>query len=194
MQLVRSYSSQFRIKKTSSKIQIGRKIPAKKYPNGGFFYFYVLYSSLLHLPPLIFHCVGKYCMGSNPGMLRLLYSQSDALPHSLISATHAPDQMSSRLDQISSTQAIDHMSSTLGQMSSTTPLDIIHSSARSHHSRLDLIHIQAGSQLDLIHTRLDLILKARSHSKTSYKHIQFLNVQSVYQLTKFAKFAVYDSL
>ncbi len=36
---------------------------AKKCPTkGGLFYFDVLYSSLLHLPPLIFHCVGKYCM------------------------------------------------------------------------------------------------------------------------------------
>ncbi len=43
----------------------------------GDFYF-VLYSTLLHLPPLRFHCDAGM-LGSNPGPLQLLHWQSDAL-------------------------------------------------------------------------------------------------------------------
>ncbi len=42
------------------------------------FFLYVLYSTLLHLPPLRFHYVGG-CRGPNPGLLRLRRRQSDAL-------------------------------------------------------------------------------------------------------------------
>ncbi len=39
---------------------------------GGFLViFYVLYSTLLHGPPLRFHCVRGCMLGSNPGLLRL---------------------------------------------------------------------------------------------------------------------------
>ncbi len=50
------------------------------------FSFYVLYSTLLHLPPLRFHCVGlsksRRMMGSNPGLLWLWQWQPDALTRS----------------------------------------------------------------------------------------------------------------
>ncbi len=42
---------------------------------GGGLFFFVLYSTLLHLPPLGFHCAD----GSNPGPLQLVHWQSDAL-------------------------------------------------------------------------------------------------------------------
>jgi hypothetical protein len=49
---------------------------------GGFFwifsFFYVRYSTLLHLPPLRFHCVGG-CWDLNPEQLRLRHWLSDAL-------------------------------------------------------------------------------------------------------------------
>ncbi len=55
-----------------------------------FFFFYVLYSTLIHLPPLRFHCVGGSCMGSNPGLLRLRHWQPDALTTRLkISSTNS---------------------------------------------------------------------------------------------------------
>ncbi len=44
----------------------------------GIFFMYV-YSTLHYLPPLSFHCVGGYWMGSNPGHLRLRHWLSDAL-------------------------------------------------------------------------------------------------------------------
>ncbi len=42
------------------------------------FFFYVLYSTLLHLPPLRFHCVG-YAGIETMGLLRLWHRLSDAL-------------------------------------------------------------------------------------------------------------------
>jgi hypothetical protein len=47
------------------------------YLTGGFFgfFFFVLHSTLLHLPPLRFHCVE----GSNPGLLLPRHWQSDTL-------------------------------------------------------------------------------------------------------------------
>ncbi len=46
-----------------------------------FFYFYVRYSTLLHLPPLRFPCAAAaWCSDrSNPGLLRLWHWQPDAL-------------------------------------------------------------------------------------------------------------------
>ncbi len=41
--------------------------------------FYSVYSTLLHFPPLRFHCIGGCMLGSNPGLLRLSHRQSDAL-------------------------------------------------------------------------------------------------------------------
>ncbi len=43
------------------------------------FFFIVLYSTLLHLPPLRLNCVGPKILGSNPGQMRLCNWQSDAL-------------------------------------------------------------------------------------------------------------------
>ncbi len=58
---------------------------------GGFFWdfvFYVLCSTLHHLPPLRFHCVGRM-LGSNPGLLRLRHWQSEAVTTiGWISSTH----------------------------------------------------------------------------------------------------------
>ncbi len=34
-------------------------------------FFYVLYSTLLHVPPLAFPCIGGCLLGLNPGLLRL---------------------------------------------------------------------------------------------------------------------------
>jgi hypothetical protein len=52
-------------------------------PNEGdfldFYFFYVLYSKLLHLPPLKFHFVGGYWNGTHAVLLRLRHWQSDAL-------------------------------------------------------------------------------------------------------------------
>jgi hypothetical protein len=38
-----------------------------------FFIFNVLYSTLLHLPPLRFHCAELRMLGSNPGPLQLVH-------------------------------------------------------------------------------------------------------------------------
>ncbi len=60
---------------------------------GGFFSFsFVLYSALLHLPPLGFHCADR-CWDSNPGPLQLVHWQSDALTTRL-------DLIRTRLDLI----------------------------------------------------------------------------------------------
>ncbi len=68
-----------RIHKTCEKpsLQKKRKSNTRKLKSGGFLrFFYVLYSTLLHLPPLRFHCVGGCWDRSNPG---LWHWQSDAL-------------------------------------------------------------------------------------------------------------------
>ncbi len=47
--------------------------------NRGFiFYFYVLFSTMHHLPPIRFHCFGG-CWDRNPGLLRLWYCYSQTL-------------------------------------------------------------------------------------------------------------------
>jgi hypothetical protein len=91
-----------------------------------FVVFYVHYSTLLHLPPLRFHCVGGRRMeGPNPGLLRLWHWQ--------------PDALTTRLDLIHNS-AWSHPHSArshpLGQISSTRP-DLIHKTT----TRLDLIHL-----------------------------------------------------
>jgi hypothetical protein len=45
---------------------------------GGIFIFFVLYSTLLHLPPLRFHCDGG-CWDRTQGLLQLRHRQLDAL-------------------------------------------------------------------------------------------------------------------
>jgi hypothetical protein len=42
------------------------------------FFLYVLYSTLLHLPPLRFHYIGRM-LETNPGQLQLWHRQSNAL-------------------------------------------------------------------------------------------------------------------
>ncbi len=79
------------------KFKLGEKCPPKTTLKGDFFY--VLYSSLLHLPPLIFHCVR---MGSN-SMLWLWQCQSDALT-TLLDLRHTctrPNVIQIRLDLVS---------------------------------------------------------------------------------------------
>jgi hypothetical protein len=56
--------------------------PKPKVKRGIFWIFYVLYSTLLHLPPpQISLC--RRMLGSNPGLLRLRHWESDALTTSL---------------------------------------------------------------------------------------------------------------
>jgi hypothetical protein len=84
------------------------------------FFMYVLYSTLLHLPPLTFHCV----QGSNPGQLRLWHRLPDALATRLHlihnSATSHPHSATSRPHS-----ATSHPHSTT-YISSTTRLHLIH--------------------------------------------------------------------
>jgi hypothetical protein len=56
-----------------------RSQPKVVIQTGGFVtIFNALYSTLLHLPPLRYNCVGGM-LGSNPGLLRLWHGQSHAL-------------------------------------------------------------------------------------------------------------------
>ncbi len=82
---------------TSPAISVGKRTALPKI--WGFFV-YVLYSTLLHLPPLRFHCVGG-CWGWNPGMLRLRHWQSDALTTRLDLIHNRLDLIHKRLDLIS---------------------------------------------------------------------------------------------
>jgi hypothetical protein len=95
-------------------------------------FFYLLYSTLLYLPPLRFHCV--YC-------LRLRHWQPDALTTRLDFIHIRLDLVHTRLDPIHTRLNLVH-----------TRLDIIHTRLNLVHTRLDLIH----TRLDLVHTRLDL--------------------------------------
>ncbi len=72
-----------------------------------FLYRYVLYSTLLHLPPLRFHCVGG-CLNE---------PRTVAISALAVRSLQPLGQISSTLGQISSTQG--QISSTLGQISST---------------------------------------------------------------------------
>jgi hypothetical protein len=106
-----------------------------------FGFLYALYSTLLYLRPLRFHCFRRM-LGSNAG---LWLWQSEALSTRL-------DLNHSRLDLI--------LNSARSHPHSAT--DLIPHSARSHpHPAVDLIH---NSAIDLIHARLDFIHNsARSH-------------------------------
>ncbi len=63
------------------------------------FSFYVWYSTLLHLPPLRFHCVGG-CWIRTPGQLRLRHWLSDALTTRLDLIHNRLDLIYTRLDLI----------------------------------------------------------------------------------------------
>jgi hypothetical protein len=89
--------------------------------------FFILYSALLHRPPLRFHCADG-CWERTPGPLQLVHWQLDAL--------------TTRLDLI-------HIMLDLIR----TRLDLIRSRLDLIRTRLDLIR----TRLDLIRTRLDLI-------------------------------------
>ncbi len=68
----------------------------------GFFWifsFYVWYSTLLHLPPLRFHCV-RGCWNRTPGQLRLRHWLSDALTTRLDLIHNRLDLIHTRLDLI----------------------------------------------------------------------------------------------
>ncbi len=103
------------------------------------FYVYVLYSTLFHLSPLRFHCVGG-CWDWRTvatSALEVTRSNHSARSHPISARSHP---LSARSHPLSA-RSHPH-------------------SARSHphsvsliHTRLDFIH----SWLDLIHTRLDLI-------------------------------------
>jgi hypothetical protein len=67
-------------------------LPSDKAPSCTSLFFFVLYSTLLHLPPLRFHCADGM-LGSNPGPLQLVHWQSDALTTRL-------DLIRNRLDLI----------------------------------------------------------------------------------------------
>ena len=99
------------------------------FKEGSFGFFSVLYSTLFHLPPLRFHCVG--------GCWDRLHWLSDA--HALSARL---DLIHTRLDLIHTLLDLIH-----------TRLDLIHTRLDLIQTRLDLIHIR----LDLIHNRLDRI-------------------------------------
>jgi hypothetical protein len=53
-----------------------------------FFIIYIRYSTLLHLPPLRFHCVGGCWYGINQRLLRLWHWHPDAYSHSILDLIH----------------------------------------------------------------------------------------------------------
>jgi len=143
-----------------------------------FFLFHVQYSTLLHLPPLRFHCVVG-CRYMNPGLLQCLHWQPDA-------PTYRPDLI--HLGHISSTSARSHLQ--LGHISSTSARSdpqlgqISSTSARSHPRRPDLIYLgwissHHNGQIsftsarnhphrpDLIHVGQISSTSARSHPRLS---------------------------
>jgi hypothetical protein len=123
----------------------------------------VLCSTLLHLTPLRFLCVGGW-LGMNPRLLRLLQGQSDT------------DDLTIRLDHIHNSAYI----------SSRTRPNLIHTRLGLIHIRLDLIHNSARSHPRSAsshpHLAGSLPLSARSHphSARSHPHSDRILISSIH--------------
>ncbi len=146
-------------------------------------YFSVLLSTLFHLPPLRYHCVGGCC---DLGQLRLQHWLSDALTTRLDLIHSRVDLIHSRLDLIYSWLDLictrrDLIHTRLHPIHTRldlilTRLDLIHTQLDLIHNRLDLIHTRLDlihTRLDLIHSRLDLIYMY-SWLDLIHKHVHFL--------------------
>ncbi len=131
----------------------------------GFFWFFsfgLRYSTLLHLPPLRFHCV-EGCRGRT----------QDSCDYGI--GSQSSDALTARLDLIHNSP-IDLIHSRL---------DLIHIWLDLNHTRLDLIHtrlwISSTTRLDLNHTRPDLIHNSgTSHPHSARSHPQLGHISSTF--------------